>query len=105
LVSRRSWANAAGALYAASHDPRNPMLSPIFGDFSGFPPAILTSGTRDLLLSDTVRTHRKLRKAGVTAALQVLEGQSHAQYLSPFLPETEEAFGEIAKFLNDHLTS
>ncbi|MBS0237881.1 MAG: alpha/beta hydrolase fold domain-containing protein [Proteobacteria bacterium] len=105
LVSRRSWANAAGALYAASHDPRNPMLSPIFGDFSGFPPAILTSGTRDLLLSDTVRTHRKLRKADVTAALQVLEGQSHAQYLSPFLPETEEAFGEIAKFLNDHLTS
>ena len=32
---------------------------------AGFPPAILTSGTRDLLLSDTVRAHRKLRRAGV----------------------------------------
>ncbi|WP_045837737.1 alpha/beta hydrolase [Hyphomicrobium sp. 99] len=105
LVSRRSWANAASTLYAGQNDPRDPLLSPIFGDFSGFPPAILTSGTRDLLLSDTVRTHQKLRKAGVTAALQVLEGQSHGQYLSPFLPETDEAFGEIAKFFSDHLAS
>ena len=103
LVSRRSWANAASALYAGQNDPRDPFISPIFGDFTGFPPSILTSGTRDLLLSDTVRTHRKLRKARVTAALQVLEGQSHAQYLSPFLSETEEAFEEIMQFFNKHL--
>lgn len=105
LVSRRSWATSASALYAGHHDPRDPMLSPIFGDFSGFPPAILISGTRDLLLSDTARTHRKLRQAGVTAELQVFEGQSHAQYLTPFLPETEEAFGEIARFFDRHLAS
>jgi acetyl esterase/lipase len=41
------------------------MLSPIYGDFHGFPPAILTTGTRDLFLSNTVRTHRKLRDAGI----------------------------------------
>ena len=46
----------------------------------GFPPTILTSGTRDLLLCNTVRVHRKLRQAGVEAELQVYEGQSHAQY-------------------------
>ena len=38
----------------------------------GFPPTILTTGTRDLLLSNTVRVHRKLRRAGVEATLQVL---------------------------------
>lgn len=103
LVSRTGWVGAAINLYAGTHDLRDPQLSPIFGDFTGFPPAILTSGTRDLLLSDTVRTHRKLRQAGVNAFLQVFEGESHAQFLTPFLPETAEAFGEIVNFFDSHL--
>ncbi len=105
LVSRSGWVGGAAALYAGTHDVRNPELSPIFGDFTGFPPAILTSGTRDLILSDTVRTHRKLRQAHVNAILQVFEGESHAQFLTPFVPETEEAFGEIAHYFDAHLGS
>ena len=71
---------------------------------AGFPPTILTSGTRDLLLSNTVRVHRKLRQAGVDAALHVYEGQSHAQYLfNEAAPETREAFGEIADFFDRRL--
>ena len=81
----------------------DPLVSPIHGDFRAFPPAILTSGTRDLFLSHTVRTHRRLRQAGVEAILQVFEGQSHAQFLDPFVPETEEALGEIARFFRRHL--
>src|SRR3712207_2920346 len=96
LVSNTGWVGAAAPLYAAGHDLADPYISPIHGDFRGLPPAILTSGTRDLLLSDTVRTHRQLRRAGVEASLQVFEGQSHAQFLEPFVPETEEAFTEIA---------
>ncbi len=103
LVSGSGWVGAAGPLYAGGADLRDPMISPIFGDFFGLPPAILTSGTRDLFLSDTVRAHRKLRRAGVEAVLQVFEGQSHAQFLEPFIPETEEAFGEIAGFFARHL--
>jgi monoterpene epsilon-lactone hydrolase len=105
LVSSTGWAGAAAILYAGGRDLRDPLLSPIYGDFSGFPPAILTSGTRDLFLSHTVRVHRKLRQAGNEAILQVFEGQSHAQFLDPFVPETEEAFGEIALFLGRHLAA
>ncbi len=105
LVSSAGWASAAAILYAGGRDLRDPLLSPIYGDFSDFPPAILTSGTRDLFLSHTVRVHRKLRQAGVEAILQVFEGQSHAQFLDPFVPETEEAFSEIALFLDRHLES
>ena len=103
LVASTGWAGAAAKLYAGGHDLRDPLVSPIFGDFSGLPPAILTSGTRDLFLSHTVRTHRKLRQAGIDARLQVFEGQSHAQYLDPFVPETEEAFSEIARFFAAYL--
>ena len=104
LVSPTGFCDAATRFYAQGHDLHDPMLSPVYGDMHGFPPAILTTGTRDLLLSNTVRVHRKLREAGVEASLQVYEGQSHAYFIrDDRTPETEEAFGEIAAFFDKHL--
>jgi len=104
LVTWDGWLGRAAKLYANGHDFKDPQLSPIYGDFSGLPPAILTSGTRDLFLSNTVRTHRKLRRAGVEAELNVYEGQSHAQYGADMnAPETREAFLDIARFFDAHL--
>src|ERR1700730_11010256 len=70
LVSPDGFCDAGAKVYADGHDMKDPMLSPVYGDMKGFPPAILTTGTRDLLLSNTVRVHRKLREAGVEATLQ-----------------------------------
>ena len=96
--------DAMARLYANGHDLKDPMLSPVYGDMHGFPPTILTTGTRDLLLSNTVRVHRKLRQAGVDAELHLYEGQSHAQYMRDAnAPETKEAFEEIARFFDKHL--
>jgi acetyl esterase/lipase len=104
LVTWDGWLGRAAKLYANGTDLKHPYISPIYGDFTGFPPAILTSGTRDLFLSNTVRTHRKLRRAGVEADLNVYEGQSHAQYgADPNAPETKEAFTDIANFFDRHL--
>jgi acetyl esterase/lipase len=104
LVSRDGFCDAATVVYAHGHDLKDPLLSPVYGDMHGFPPAILSTGTRDLLLSNTVRVHRKLRAAGVEAELEVYEGQSHAQYArDDRLPETREAFGEITAFFDKHL--
>jgi acetyl esterase/lipase len=104
LLSRDGFCDAATRLYANGHDLADPRLSPIYGDFEGFPPTILTTGTRDLLLSNTVRVHRKLRQAGVEAALQVFEAQAHAQYMrDESAPETREAFEEIAAFFDRRL--
>jgi acetyl esterase/lipase len=103
LTSSESLGNFAH-LYAGHHDLRDPGISPIHGDFHAFPPTILISGTRDLLLSMTVRTHRKLRAAGVIADLNVFEGLSHAQYLLlDQAPESAEAFGEVSAFFDRHL--
>jgi acetyl esterase/lipase/phosphoglycolate phosphatase-like HAD superfamily hydrolase len=94
----------AFALYAGGADLRQPLLSPVYGDLSGFPPAVLISGTRDLFLSNTVRAHRALRAAGVPAELHVFEGQSHADYLkaAPSL-ESADALREVARFFDTHL--
>jgi acetyl esterase/lipase len=104
LVSPEANCDKRAALYTNGHDLKDPMVSPLFGDMHGFPPTILTSGTRDLLLSNTVRVHRKLRQAGVEAVLQVFEGQAHAQYYrDASAPESKEAFEEIARFFDRHL--
>jgi epsilon-lactone hydrolase len=96
--------DACVRLYAAGRDLKEPLLSPVYGDMSGWPPAILITGTRDLLLSSTVRTHRKLRAAGVAAELHVYEGQSHADYLGAFpAPESRDALAEIASFFDRNL--
>lgn len=104
LVSRDGFCDAATVIYANGHDLADPLISPVNGDFHGFPPTILTTGTRDLLLSNTVRVDRKLRRAGVETRLQVYDGMSHAQYeFDDTMPESKEAFGEIAMFFRDHL--
>src|SRR3984893_13289824 len=104
LVSRDGFCDAGTVVYARGPDLKDPVLCPLYGDMHGFPPAILTTGTRDLLLSNTVRVHRKLRDAGVVAQLEVYEGQSHAQYqFDDRVPETREAFGEITGFFDRHL--
>lgn len=104
LVGYEGFLGDAAKLYAHGHDMKDPLLSPVYGDFHGFPPTMLTTGTRDLFLSNTVRVHRKLREAGVEATLNVFEGQSHAQYMfDAEAPETREAFGEIAQFFANHL--
>jgi epsilon-lactone hydrolase len=95
---------AAARLYAGGRDLADPGLSPVNGDFAGFPPTVLIAGTRDMLLSTTVRLHRKLRAAGIDAQLHVFEGMPHGFYLGlPDAPESRETYTEIARFFADRL--
>jgi acetyl esterase/lipase len=86
------------ALYADGHDLRDPYLSPLFGDFTlGFPPTILTSGTRDMFLSNTVRLHRALLRAGIEAELHVWEAMPHGGFFGA--PEDQELLDQQAAFI------
>ncbi len=90
-------------LYAGGHDRTEPYISPLFGDLTGFPPAILLTGTRDRLLSDNVRMHRALRAAGTDAVLHVWEAAGHGGFLG-MAPEDAERYGELRRFVEEHLS-
>ncbi|WP_410598997.1 alpha/beta hydrolase [Amycolatopsis sp. lyj-90] len=92
---------APNELYAAGADLRDPYLSPVLGDLTGFPPTYLRSGTRDLFLSNTVRMHRRLRGAGVEAELHVFEAMTHGGFGGDS-PEDREAAAEQRRFLDRH---
>ncbi len=88
------------SLYAAGHPLTDPYISPLFGDFTKpFPPTILTTGTRDLLLSDTVRMHRALRAGGVTAELHVTEAGGHGGFFG-MAPEDDAVMAEVRRFVD-----
>ena len=104
LVTPGGLLTDAARLYAGGRDLKDPLISPVYGDFQGFPPTYLVTGTRDMFLSDTARTHRKLRAAGVIADLNVYEGMSHAGYLIVInSPESAMVFEEMNAFFQKHL--
>lgn len=86
-------------LYTGGHDPTDPGLSPLFGKIGDdWPPTILFSGTRDFLLSDTARMHRKLLAAGVRAELHVFEAAPHGMF-GGSAPEDRLLVAEARRFL------
>ena len=104
LITREGMLAACVAVYAAGRDPKDPLVSPYYGDVHGFPPTLLITGTRDMLLSSTARTHIKLRQAGVLADILVYDGVSHGDYIAVMnSPESAHAYAELDAFLLQHL--
>lgn len=84
----------------------DPVLSPLYGKLSGFPPTLLLSSTRDLALSGTSIFGRALLEQGVDSHLVVFDGLPHAfwTYLLD-IPETDQANALIANFLKRRLSA
>ncbi|AJR08775.1 alpha/beta hydrolase [Photobacterium gaetbulicola] len=104
LGSWRGMSSAMVDAYVGELELNDPVVSPIYGSFDNFPAVYLITGTRDLLLSDTVRLHRELKRAGADAELNVYEGQSHADYIVALgTPESNEHYGELSEFIRNSL--
>jgi acetyl esterase/lipase len=84
--------------YVGSTDLKDPVLSPIYADLHGFPPALFISSGRDALLSGTANLHRAYLRAGVDARLVVFDALPHAFWYDSTLPESIEASHIMADF-------
>lgn len=95
-----AYVEGAARLYAGATPPNNAAVSPILGALDGLPPTLVTSGTRDLLLSQSVELTARLRTAGVETDLRVWDGLWHVFEFYDELPEAAQSLREIAKFLS-----
>jgi epsilon-lactone hydrolase len=96
---------AAISSYIGRTDPGDPILSPLHGDLSDFPPTLLVSSTRDVLLSGTAIFGRALHEQGVDARLVVFDGLPHAFWAYMDIPETTQANALMAGFLKARVTT
>ena len=88
-----------GADWAGELDPRNPIVSPLYGDMRGLPPTDLFTGTWEVFYTDIVKTCDKMKAAGVDVSQHVKEKMGHVYPLWP-CPEGKEARKEIAKIIS-----
>lgn len=77
---------------------RDPSVSPLFGDFAGFPPTYIQVGDQEILQSDSVLLYKKMQQAGVNVTLDVFKGMWHVFQMSPFKTATE-AMDKNAEFI------
>ena len=92
----------AAAHYAQNEDLANPEISPLFGSFDDtFPDVFISSGTRDLLLSQSIQLTNILKSVGISVDLRVWDGLWHVFEWNADLPESMMSIKQIAEFLKN----
>ena len=87
--------------YAAGHE-KSPYVSPIFGDFKGFPPSMLFAGGDEILLDDSRTLYERLLEADCDASLTIEDGMWHVYPLYG-TPEGKKAVAQMAAFIREQL--
>ena len=85
--------------YCPGEDRRNPLLSPLLGNWHGLPPLLFHAGSTEMLLDDSVRAHDRATQAGVAAEIEVYFGLPHVWQMITWLPEARQATSAIADFV------
>ena len=102
LVDRDRLIHFAAA-YIQDHNPRDPLVSPLFGDLSGFPPLLVQAVRGEVLESDSFRLADAAKKAGTAVTLDLYEDSVHVFPTFAYLPETELALQRLAAFVDQHV--
>jgi monoterpene epsilon-lactone hydrolase len=95
------WTDIAASWHANGQALDDPGISPLYGDMRDLPPCIITTGSRDLLLSQCLRLAQKMRAADVACDLRVNEGMWHVFEFYP-VPEARRSIREVADFIKAH---
>lgn len=86
--------------YYQESDPENPYISPVNGDYTGFPPMLMQVGEYEMLLSDTLSVAMKAKEAGVIIKEHVYSGMFHVFQMGlTRYPEAKEAWIEVGRFI------
>ena len=86
--------------YIGDDDPKDPYLSPLFGNFEGFPPMLMQVGSYEVLLDDTREAAKKARAEGVKVRCSVYDGMFHVFQMGlDLIPESREAWEEVGEYL------
>ena len=86
--------------YPKDEDPAQPYISPVNGNFEGFPPMLIQVGTYEMLLSDSRNVVKKAKEAGCRIRYTEYEGMFHVfQMALTMVPESKRAWSEVGKFI------
>lgn len=99
-VLNRPYIDRMVSAYVVGQDLKDPMVSPLFGRFEGFPPTYIQVGENEILLSDAVRLHQVFVDANVPVKMDIYPGMWHVFQMSP-VKAAREAMNKNAEFIYD----
>jgi len=80
---------------------RNPEVSPIFSDFTGYPPSLFCVDDTEIFLSDSLRAAKAMAQLGVRAEAYVTHGLIHCfAFETPDIPESQAFFRKVREFFS-----
>ncbi len=88
-----------GNPYAGNTDLSDMFLSPVYADFTDFPPMLIQVGEWEILLDDARSVADNTSKAGVDSTLMVYPGMFHVFQAFTFLPESRDAWKAVGEFI------
>ncbi len=91
------------AMYVGENDPKNPLISPIYGSFEDLPPTYVLVSDSEMLLDDSLRLARKAHMYQSEVRVDVWRKVPHVWVSMPFLPESVDGIDRIGQFLRDKL--
>ena len=77
--------------YVGEMDRKNPLISPLFADFTGLTPFYVQVGSKEVLLDDSREFVKRAKAHGVDATLDIWTSMWHAWPIVPFVPESKKA--------------
>ena len=87
--------------YIGENDAKNPLISPMYGNFTGFPPMLIQVGTHEMLYDDAASVAKKAKEQGVPVRFTVYEGMFHVFQMSgTVIPESKRAWEEVGAFMH-----
>jgi acetyl esterase/lipase len=90
--------------YRGNADPRNPLMSPLYGDLSGLPPLLLQCGSEEMLRDDSVRLAAKAKAAGVDVTFEEWDEMIHVWHLfADRLADARKALARVGEFVRAHI--
>lgn len=87
-------------IYVGENEADNPLISPIFGDYLGFPPIFITCDYNETLYADAKALYKKCEQAGVEVEMVEMKGTFHAfAPIGTGSPETRQILEENIVFM------
>ncbi len=85
-------------------DPKDTLVSPVFGDYTGVTPLFLAAGTGEILASDAIRVAARARSQGGDVTLFINDGMWHVSMADRNgVPELQLEYDEMIKFFRRHM--
>ena len=103
MLNKQSLAAMINLYLPNEINQKDPLISPLYADYNGFPPLQCHVGSNELIFNHSASAMKKAVDTGVDARLHIWKDMPHVHPLFSWLPESKQAIDMMVNFMNKYL--